>query len=195
MKRKVTLKQIPKLADNFSASLMVVSPYLHASQLITNNFEGQEFSSGDKKVVVQKVDLWHKKGKMIIALGLSGTINGIIYLTGIPSYNEQTSEIYFDDLDYILDTKNSLMKTANWLAQGIILKKIKENTKYSIKSDVEKAKLQMEQYLKNYAPAQGVFVNGKIDGIVFQKMQLTDQAIIATIKSSGKINVTIDGLK
>ena len=87
------------------------------------------------------------------------------------------------------------MKTANWLAQGMILKKIKENTKYSIKTAMEDAQKQMATYMRNYSPAAGVFINGKVDRIVLDKIQLTDQAIIAAIKTSGKINVTIDGLK
>lgn len=194
-KDKISLKQTPKLSDQFSASLMIISPYLQISQMITKNFEDQEFVSGNQKVVVHKVDLWHKKGKMIIALDLSGSINGKVYLTGIPTFNSETSEIYFADLDYILDTKNALMKTANWLAQGMILKKIKENTKYSIKTAMEDAQKQMATYMRNYSPAAGVFINGKVDRIVLDKIQLTDQAIIAAIKTSGKINVTIDGLK
>jgi hypothetical protein len=194
-KDKIVLKQTPKGIDQFNASMMVVSPYLQVSEMISKNFMGQEFGSGNKKVVVQKVDLWHKNAKIIIALAIKGSVNGTIYLTGVPTYDEQTSEIYFADLDYILDTKNSLIKTANWLAQGIILKKIKENARYSVKADIENAQLQMSQYLNNFSPASGVFMNGKTDGIKLHKIQLTDQAIIATIKTSGKINVTIDGLK
>ncbi|MDP2088650.1 MAG: DUF4403 family protein [Flavobacteriaceae bacterium] len=194
-KEKITLKHAPKATDQFSASLMVVSPYLQISQIITKNFEGQEFVSGNKKVVVKKVDLWHKNGKMIIALDLLGSVNGTVYLTGIPMFDEQKSEIYFANLDYILDTKNALMKTANWLAQGIILKKIKENTKYSIKTDIQNAQKQMSTYLSNFSPASGVFINGKVDGITLDKIQLTNQAIVATVKTVGKINVTIDGLK
>ncbi|MDH3381754.1 MAG: DUF4403 family protein [Flavobacteriaceae bacterium] len=194
-KEKLVLKPVKKIADQFSASLMAVSPYLQISQIITENFEGQEFVSGNKKVTVQKVNLWHKNGKMIIALDLSGSINGTIYLSGIPTYDEQKSVIYFEDLDYILDTKNSLLKTANWLVQGVILKKIKENTQYSIKKEVENAQKQLSTYLSNFSPAPGIFINGKIDGIIIDSIQLTDQAIIATIKSTGKINVTIDGLK
>ncbi|MFA5299762.1 MAG: DUF4403 family protein [Lutibacter sp.] len=194
-KEQIVLKNVPKLDKEFSTALMVVSPYLEASKLITENFKGHEFVSGKNKVTVQKVDLWHKNGKMIVALDLIGTINGTIYLSGIPKFDEQKGEIYFDELDYILNTKNALMKTANWLAQGIVLKKIKENAKYSIKSDIDNAKLQMEKYLKNYSPSSGVFINGKIDEIVFQNIQLTNQAIISSIKTSGKINITIDGLK
>lgn len=194
-KDKLAFKQVKKIEDQFSGSLMVVSPYLQISQIITKNFEGQSFVSGNKKVVVNKVDVWHKNGKIIIALDLSGTLNGMIYLSGIPTYDAQKSVIYFEDLDYILDTKNSLMKTANWLAQGVILKKIKEQTQYSIKADIENAQKQLSTYLSNFSPASGVFINGKIDGIVLDKIQLTDQAVIATIKSTGKMKVTIDGLK
>lgn len=188
-------KSASKLDDQFSASLMIISPFQQISELITKNFKGQEFVSGNKKVIVNKVDLWHKNGKMIIALGLSGSINGTVYLTGVPTYDAVKSEIYFEDIDYILDTKNALMKTANWLGQGIILKKIKENMRYSIKTEMEEAQKQLAGYMQNYSPSSGILVNGKVDDIVLDKIQLTNQAIVATLKTSGKVSLTIDGLK
>jgi hypothetical protein len=53
----------------------------------------------------------------------------------------------------------------------------------------------MAVYLKNYAPMPGVFINGKMDDIQFQKIELTNQAIIAFIQVNGTINVSVDGLK
>jgi hypothetical protein len=41
----------------------------------------------------------------------------------------------------------------------------------------------------------GVFVNGKIDAIQFQKIQLTNKAIIAFIKVNGNVKVAVDGIK
>ena len=41
----------------------------------------------------------------------------------------------------------------------------------------------------------GVFVNGTIDDIQFQKIQLTNKAIIAFVKINGDVNITIDGIK
>jgi hypothetical protein len=73
---------------------------------------------------VQNVTIWHKDGKMVIALDLVGSLNGIVYLAGFQN-NDQTKEIYFDQLDYVLDT-SKLLRTANWLAQGIVLKKLKK---------------------------------------------------------------------
>jgi hypothetical protein len=41
----------------------------------------------------------------------------------------------------------------------------------------------------------GVVVNGKIDKLDFQKIQLTNRAIIAFIKANGNVSINIDGLK
>ncbi len=132
---------------------------------------------------------------MIIALDVLGSVNGTIYLAGFPQFNDKTKEVFFDQLDYALDTKNKLIRTANWLAQGLILKKIEQSCRYSIKSNLEEAQKNMMIYLKNYSPMQGVFVNGKIEEIQFQKIQLTNQAIIAFVKVNGNVNVSVNGLK
>ena len=192
---KITLKPVAKIPNQITANIAAVSTYTEASKIMTKNFAGQEFGSGNKKVKVQKVDIWHQKGKMVIALDVLGTVNGTIYLTGFPQYNEQTKEVYFDQLDYALDTKNKLMRTANWLAQGLILRKIQESCRYSIVSNLEEGKQNMMAYLKNYSPMPGVFVNGKMEDIQFQKIQLTNKAIIAFIKINGTVKVAVDGLK
>lgn len=194
-KNKIILKAVEKIPEQISANIAAVSTYEEASKIMTKNFVGQEFGSGSKKVKVQSVLIWHKNGKIVIALDLLGSVNGKIYLDGIPQYNETTKEIYFDKLDYILDTKSKLMRTANWMAQGIILNKMKESCRYSIKQNLDDAKQNMMTYLKNYSPMPGVFVNGKMEDIQFQKVELTNQAIIAFIKVDGVINVSIDGLK
>jgi hypothetical protein len=162
---------------------------------MTKNFSGQVFGTGSKKVSVQNVNIWHKNDKMVIALDVLGSVNGTIYLSGFPQYNEKTKEIYFDKLDYVLDTKDKLIRTANWLAQGIILRKIEASCRYSIQPNLDEGKKSMMTYLTNYSPMPGVFVNGKMEDIQFQKVQLTNQAIIAFINVKGSVKVTIDGLK
>jgi hypothetical protein len=192
---KIILKPVTKIPEDITANIVAISTYQEASKIMTKNFAGQEFGSGSKKVKVQNVAIWHKKGKMIIALDVLGSVNGTIYLAGFPQYNEKTKEIFFDQLDYALDTKNKLMRTANWLVQGLVLKKIEQSCRYSIKPNLEEGQKSMMAYLKNYSPMQGVFVNGKMEDIQFQKIQLTNQAIIAFIKVKGTVNVSVDGLK
>ena len=194
-RNKIVLKPVAKMPEHVSANIVAISTYSDASRIMTKNFAGQEFGSGSKKVTVQKVEIWQKEGKMIIALDLLGSLNGTIYLAGFPQYNDQTKEIYFDKLDYAVDTKSRLMRTANWLAQNYILKKIQETCRYSIKPNLDEGKANLVQYLKNYSPMPGVFVNGTIDNIQFDKIQLANKAIVAFIKVNGDVNVSVDGLK
>ncbi|MEO7977316.1 DUF4403 family protein [Flavobacterium sp.] len=192
---KIILKPVAKIPNQITTNIAAISSYIDASKIMTKNFSGQEFGSGSKKVTVQNVEIWHKDAKMVIALDVLGSVNGTIYLNGFPQYNPQTKEIYFDKLDYVLDTKSKLMRTASWLAQGLILKKMQESCRYSIQPNLEEGKKTMASYLKNYSPMPGVFINGKMEDIQFDKIQLTNQAIIAFIKINGTVNVSVDGLK
>lgn len=193
-KKSLILKPVTRMPDNISASIAAVSTFKSASAIITKNFKGQEFGSGSRKVTVQKVDIWQKDKKIIIALDLFGSVNGTIYLAGYPSYNNFTKEIFFDQLDYALNTKSVLLQSANWFAQSSILKKIQDNCRYSIKENLDEGKKSMQTYLNNYSPMKGVFVNGTINDFEFEKIELTDKAIIAFIGTSGKMKITIDGM-
>ena len=192
---KIVLKSVTKIPNQISANIAAISSYVDASKIMTKNFAGQEFGSGSKKITVKNVTIWHKDGKMVIALDVLGSINGTLYLNGFPQYNPQTKEIYFDKLDYVLDTKSKLMRTASWLAQGYVIRKMEQSCRYSIQPNLEEGKKNMAAYLKNYSPMPGVFVNGKMEDIQFDKIQLTNQAIIAFIKINGTVNVSVNGLK
>ena len=194
-RNKIILKPVAQMPNDVAANIVAVSTFEDASAILTKNFAGQVFGSDSKKVTVQKVNIWHKSGKMVIALDVLGSVNGTIYLTGFPQYNAETKEIFFDQLDYAIDTKSRLIQSANWLAQGLILKKIQKTCRYSITANIDEAKKSMLQYLNNYSPMAGVFINGKIENIDFQKIQLTNKGILAFIKINGNVNVNVDGLK
>ena len=52
----------------------------------------------------------------------------------------------------------------------------------------------MLPYLANYSPMKGVFVNGKMNDFVFEKVLLNENAIVAFITTTGKMNIKIDGM-
>ena len=190
----IQFKPVTSVPNKVMANVVAISTYESASQIITSNFQGKEFAAGSRKIVIQKVEMWQKDGKIIIALDMTGSMNGTIYLSGIPNYNAITKEIYFDQMDYVLNTKGVLTKTANWLLQGVILKKIQENCRYSIKENLDEGKKSLLPYLNNFSPMKGVFVNGTLNDFEFEKVEVTDKAIIAFITTTGKMNVKIDGM-
>ncbi len=194
-KNAIILKPVKKMPSSTTANIAAVSTYKDASRVLTKNFAGQEFGSGGKKVIVKNVEIWHKDKKLIIALTMDGSIKGQIYLSGYPQFNAQTNEIFFDQLDYVLDTKSKLARTANWLASGYILEKIRENCRYSIAANLEDAKTTMKGFMNGYKPMPGVVVNGELKNFNFEKLQLTNSAIIAFLQVQGRLDISIDGLE
>ena len=77
----------------------------------------------------------------------------------------------------------------------MILNKIKENCRYSIKENLEEGKKSLLPYLTNYSPMKGIFVNGNLSNLDFDKVEISNQAIIAFIKASGKMTLKIDGME
>ena len=193
-KESIVFKTVIKMPENTTATIAAISTFESASRIITKNFQGKEFVSGSRKIIIQNVNLWQKDSKMIVELEMTGSLNGAIYLSGTPNYNPITKEIYFDNMDYVLNTKGILTRTANWLLGGVILKKIQANCRYSIQSNLEEGKKSMVPYLTNFSPMKGVFVNGILGDFQFDRVELTKNAIIAFISTTGKITVSIDGL-
>lgn len=194
-KNKLPLKSVTKMPGNITINMVGVSSYNDASKILAKNFNDKEFVfDGKRKIKVQNVELWHKKGKMVISMNITGSVNGTIYFTGVPQFDNKTQEIYFDQLDYVLDTKSRLLRTANWMVSGLIIRKIEESCRYSIKANIEEEKQNISKYLKNYSPIPGVFVNGTLNGITFKKTQLTNNAIIAFMTITGNANVTVKSL-
>lgn len=194
-RNSILLKSIDKMPDEFKANVAAFAPYNYASAVIQKNFAGQKFESGSRSVTVNKVDLWGKEGKMIVALNLSGAVNGDFYLTGIPAYNAQTKEIYLDQVDFVLDSKSKLLKIGGWLAHGIILKKMSDACKFSIADQLALGEKTMGSYLNNYQPLKGIRITGSLGQITPNKVILTPNAIVAMVVATGKVALKIDGLE
>lgn len=190
----LVLKPVMSMPDQFQANVVAVSNYAEASRIVTKNFKGYTFEDSNRKVVVQEVQLWHQSGKMVIALTVQGSINGKIYLKGIPKYDAHTKEVFFEEMDYVLDTKNVLMKTANWLLSGMILKKIQKQCKYSIAPNLQEAEKQIKLYFNGYEPTKGVKVYGTLKSLDLDQFQLMQQGFVVFLKATGKVQVKISGM-
>ncbi|WP_353134083.1 DUF4403 family protein [Pseudopedobacter sp.] len=192
--KNIPLKSIDKIHDQFKASVAAYATYQYAAEAIQKNFAGQKFESGKRQVTVNKIELWGKEGKMIVATDLSGSVNGTFYLVGIPVYDNAKKEVFLDQVDFVLDSKNKILKTASWLAHGLIVNKIAENCRFSIADQLLQGEKAMKSYLNNYQVIKGVTINGSLNSLNPDKIVLTPNAIVAMITASGKVNIKIEGM-
>ncbi len=194
-KSKLLMMAADKLPADFTISIAGIATYENAGALMQTNFAGKRFESGSRSVTINRVAIWGKDGKMIVQLNMSGSVNGDFYLAGVPQYDAVKKEIYLDQIDFVLDSKNKLLKIGDWLAHGIIANKIKENCRYSIKEQLTTGEATIKQYLNNYEPIKGVKVSGAVADLGPQKITLTPNAIVTMLVAKGKVGININGMQ
>ena len=99
------------------------------------------------------------------------------------------------DLDFDLDSKQKLLKAANWLAHGKICKIMQESMIFPIGEQLDASKKDAQTYFTNYEPVKGVIINGKLEKLETSDVYLIQDAIIALISVGGNLNVKLSGIE
>ena len=131
--------------------------------------------------------------KVAVELDVIGDYKGKLYLKGIPSFDKKNSQIDIKKVEFRLDTKNFLLKTAKWLFSDLIINKIEGNLQYSIDEDLQEIKQQIQKQLTNYEIQKGINVEGQVADLKVQQVGLADNAILAVVELTGNLEVVAKG--
>lgn len=187
------LKTVASVNDKFQVSLMTLVGFNTLKQIATEQAVGKTFTEGKKSVTITGMDIYGQDNKLVIAVDLTGSVSGKIYLMGKPNFDAATNQLYMDELDYNLETKNALLKTADWLAHGKFVNMMAPYFKVSVKQQIDDARKAIDQNL-NKTVTKGVTLKGKLDQLKPGQLLVTEQGIQALITATGALNVLIDGL-
>lgn len=188
------LTLLEEAPDDFQMRFATDVPFAEAERLARNIMVGQVFESGKKKVKVEDLSLWGNNDKIVVNTKLSGSFNGQIYFIGRPEFNPEKNQIEVKDLDYQLDTRNFLMRTASWIFQGAIKKKMAASMSFPLDQNIAEVKSSVQQSLVNYEIQPGVTLNGVLDSVAVQDTRVTPAGIRVNLFSTGKLNVEVKGL-
>ncbi len=163
-----------------------------ASELLINQIF--EFKEGKYKVQIKEVVLYGtQNNRLVLQLLAAGSVNGTIYITGIPVYDDKRKEIVLTETAFDLKTKNVLLKVGSWIFEGNLLKQIENNFGIAVDPILSQAKQGVEKAL-NSKPMKGVNMSGKIDNVVPSKVFLSPEGLIAGVNASGNMKILIKGL-
>ncbi|PWJ58190.1 uncharacterized protein DUF4403 [Dyadobacter jejuensis] len=191
------LKLVSQVPEHFRVALMNRISYEEASKLADAQFRGQEFSflGGKYKVTVASIALYGQNNKMVIKAELKGGLNGTIFLKGVPFFDPASQTLSFKDLDYDLQTKNALVKAADWLLQGQFAKSMQKRMVFPIGEQILETQTNMQAVLKELQVFDGVTVKGQLDEIKPDRVYLTPEHICAVVFANGRVGLSVKGLK
>lgn len=180
--------------DDFAVNLTTDISFAEAEQMAKNLVVGQVFNPGGKTIKVDNLQLFGQNDKMVVNTKFTGDYTGSLYLIGTPKFDAQKNRIYLDNVDYDLQTKDFLLKSAKWLFDKTILKKMKESCVFPLDENVLAFKSMMNDQLKNYRMNPNVSIKGAVEDLKVTDIQLLKDKIKISITSKGKLNLDVEGL-
>ena len=184
----------PDAPRGFQIYLDATVSYEEAERLTKQSIQGERFEQGRRHVVVEDVELYGQGNNLVVNLQLSGSYNGSIFLTGEPVYNARRNRIEIEDLEYTLDSKNFLLRSAAWLAKGTIKKKLQENMDYLLEYNLQDARKQMQEQLADYEVNEGIRLQGSLDDLLIYNAYLTTEGMKVVMSINGQLGVKVEGL-
>ncbi|MDB5262547.1 MAG: hypothetical protein JWQ14_1828 [Adhaeribacter sp.] len=192
-----------QLVNEVQIGLMGEISYAHATQILKEQMVGQQFtfSKGKDQITVHDVALSGSGDKLVVMLDVTGTtkaglftrnIAGKIFLKGIPYLDAQTNSIRVRDVDYDLDTKDQLLKAANWLAKNHFAQTLEDQISLPFKSQLAAAHQLLQQNLDQASQLnQSVQLTGQITEMVPDAIYLTPTSIKARVNAKGTLAARI----
>lgn len=179
-------KVVKSLDNQFKINLFTDISYLTIDTLAKKYLKNETYKQDKKSVTVKDIKVYGSDNKLIIGTTLTGSFNGTIYLSGKPYYDTLSSSLRMNDIDFDLETKNTLIKTANWLMHKKFTKMIENNMVFPIGSKIEDSKNLINKELQSYNINKNIILNGKISEIKVQNIYLAPEAVkIAIIFKGG----------
>ncbi len=134
-------RPLPNLKDfsqrkGFNFYIAELLPYDSLNALVNANIAGKEFQVGKglikKTIRIDSVSLKGGEEKVFVKVGVSKSARGFFYLEGKPAWDPVTQKIFLDDLDFHMQSKQLLLKAANYLLDDFIISKIRAYTTFDL---------------------------------------------------------------
>jgi Domain of unknown function (DUF4403) len=181
-------------ANDFIVNLTTDISFKEAEAMAKTFVKGQKFNPGGKEIEVTDIQLFGQNDKIVVNTTFKGSYSGSLYLVGRPVFNPVKNTIELEDLDYDLQSKSFLLKSAKWLFDKKILSKMKEACVFPLDDNVKFFKTMMNDQLQNYKFNNNVTLRGSVEDIKVDKISLIEGNIKVNVSSKGKLTLDVDGL-
>ncbi|MFZ4412776.1 MAG: DUF4403 family protein [Bacteroidales bacterium] len=185
--------KIAKTLDNtFYINLMAGISYKSADTLAKQFLKGKTFTQDNKSVTVTDIKVYGSNNKMVIGATLIGSLNATIYFTGKPVYDSASASVKITEIDFELQTRNALFKTANWLLHNKIIKMIEPSLVFPLGDKLAESKALIQKQLSNNYITKNILLNGQLNDLNIGSIYLTPESIKVAVNFKGNLGLSFE---
>ncbi len=158
-------------------NIIINLSYEKINQYLNENYKGKTFSSDNKSITLNDIEVSNKKDKLVVSSNVSGSVNGQLLITGSPIFDNDKQAFYVDDIDINIKTKNVVHRAAAWLFKSKIKNQLKELLSFSIQDNIGSIQEQIDSQIEQYSIDQDLILNADIKKINVDRFVLSSEKI------------------
>lgn len=185
----------PNPYEGFMLNIGAEISYDEAEKIAREQIVGETYSYGRRSVTVEDIELFGQGDYVIVNTKLSGSYNGNIYMQGHPSFNPKNNSIELKDLDFTLDTRNFLFKSAGWILKGPIKKGVQGNMNFLLNANLSYTQEMLENQLDNYIIAPGIKLRTSVNDLGIRDVLVVPNGLYADVFLTGDLKIVVDRLQ
>jgi hypothetical protein len=176
--------------QGFLMSIQVKASYDSINKRMNHDLMGYKIPIKRKVLIIDSLSLVGSYDKqVIIKVSFSGSRKGVFYLSGTPVITEDQFFV-LSNIDYDLNTKSVLLKTARWIFDKRILELLANASKFNLNALLNQTKTSINQEI-NTTIDTGVFLSGEINNLSLSNLQLGATGFFLQTEVSGNLKLKI----
>lgn len=196
-KPTVQKRALPALASatkstGLNFGLDVVLSYDSLTSYVRQSFVGQTYNVKRKKIHIDDIQVSGSKDqRIILKTAISGSKKGIIYLLAQPVLNDSLKRLELRNVDFDVETKSLLLKSAKWFFNAKIVDIIQKNGNFEYKDQIEAMKKEVNASL-NQEITKGVKMSGAISTIDLKQLYYTTTHLVLRTRLNGNLKLILE---
>lgn len=180
-----------KKSSGFEVYTDLYMNYDTLSEQVYSTIKDQMFEMGGKKIKITYIKLFPAKEKLGIEVGFTGSNKGVFYLLGFPEFDAKTSQLSLKKVEFDIATKNVLIKSAKWLLDETIRKKLEEQMVFDV-SDLVKLTRESINASLNQKMNYGVRLQGGLQELDIKDYVIQPDALLVRALTKGNLQVFVN---
>ena len=186
---------LPKQSDytngqRFHLSTLVKASYDSINKRMNHELMGYKIPIKKRVLIIDSLfAIGNYEQKLIVKVYFSGSRKGVFYLSGSPLITEDQC-VVLSNMEYDLNTKSILLKTARWLFDKRILELLTHASKFDLKPILNQTKTSITQNI-NTTIDDGIFLSGDIQNLSLYNLQLGTTGFFVDTEVSGNLKLKI----
>ena len=181
-----------RLENSFLINLPVDISFDKINEIAQQKLVGYQVNEGKHRIRVNDLTVYGNGDDLVVALNVSGSLNGTVYLAGKPYYDKDSSSIKIKDIDFDIRTKNVLHKSASWIFHQGLVQTIEKKMEFPVGKQLEQIRNEIQSYLEKNRKMDIFTVNGTIRNLTLDNIIITRNSVKAYFILEGNLNIRLE---